>query len=53
MKTKTLLNISVLIFSTVFARNSSYFEKDCTRCDKIYIGLRVRYMLFFSDFIET
>ena len=42
-----------LIFSTLFVRNSSHSENVCTRCDKIFIGLRVRYPLFFSDFNET
>ena len=37
----------------MFAWNSSYSEKDCTRCDKTYIGLHVRYTLICSDFIET
>ena len=44
----------VLIFSTMFVRNSSNSEKKWTRCDQNrYFGLHVRYPLFFSVFNET
>ena len=39
----------VLIFYTTFVWNVSYTTKKWARYDKIYVGLHVEYLLFFSD----
>jgi hypothetical protein len=39
-----------LILSTTFVRNTSHSKENCARCHKLYMGLRVKYPLFLSDF---
>jgi hypothetical protein len=42
------------MFSTTFVRNISHSKKTSVRyCQKMYIGLHVKYPLFLLDFNET
>jgi hypothetical protein len=43
----------VLSFCTTFARNISHSTNNLAHCDKMYIGLHVKYPLFLLDFNET
>jgi hypothetical protein len=53
LKKVTENTMCVLIFSTTFIWNISHFKKKWATYDKkMYIGLHVKYPLYFSDFNE-